>query len=60
MAVLTPNTLLYVQPIMIPEEQPNEDTPEKKDVNVMSTSVKRQHGKDEKKSICNPLEKCTI
>ena len=30
MAVLTPNTLLYVQPIMIPEEQPNEDTPEKK------------------------------
>ena len=60
MAVLTPNTLLYVQPIMIPEEQPNEDTPEKKDVNVMSTSVKRQHGKDEQKNICNPLEKCTI
>ena len=60
MAVLTPNTLLYVQPIMIPEEQPNEDTPEKKDVNVMSTSVKRQHGKDEQKNIYNPLGKCRI
>ena len=39
MAVLTPNTLLYVQPIMIPEEQPNEDTPEKKKTSTLCQQV---------------------
>ena len=28
MAVLTPNTVLYGQPVMIPEERLHDDTPE--------------------------------
>ena len=46
--VLTPNTLLYGQPIMIPEERLDEDTSEIKRRQI-STRVKRQHGKDGKK-----------
>ena len=48
MPLLTPNTLLYGQPIMIPEERLDEDTPEIKRSQI-STRVKREHGKDGKK-----------
>ena len=54
MPLLTPNTLLYGQPIMIPEERLDEDTPEIKRSQI-STRVKREHG-----SICDPFEKDTI
>ena len=58
--VLTPNTLLYGQPIMIPDERLDEDTPEIKRHQSYITKCKEATKKIWKKSFCDPFEKGTI
>ena len=59
MPVLTSNTLLYGQPIMVSEERLDEDASEikRRQRLFMSTSVKRQHGKDGQRVFAIPSRK---
>ena len=58
--VLIPNTLLYGQPIMIPEDRKDEDIPEIKRRQRYISKCKEATWKRWEKSICDPFEKGTI
>ena len=60
MPVLTLNTLLYGQPIMVPEERLDEDASEIKRRQRYINKCQEAAWKRWKKSICDPVEKSTI
>ena len=52
--VLTPNTLLYGQPLLVPEEYLDEMFQKLRDDNGISTNAKMRHEQDGQRNILKP------